>query len=83
MEDFTLWKEAYGGGSFYGLQRGKPRVQRGVHFYSSEFMREFVKANLQCRKCQEMAVRVMMQEGLSSTGIGGTNIPDDQEESTR
>ena len=26
-----------------------------------------------------MAVQVMMQAGLSSTGIGGTNFQDDQE----
>ena len=45
-------------------------------------MREHVRVDLQGGKwfiSQEVAVQVMMQAGLSSTGIGGTNFQDDQE----
>ena len=35
------------GGSFYGLQWRGPRVQRGVHFYNSGFVYEFLKVDLQ------------------------------------
>ena len=38
------------GGSFHGLQRGGPRVQRGVHFYNSGFLVRVVYSEETVRK---------------------------------